>query len=194
MLISTCRKLIAVVLVVMTCTTACSEDKGWSDLHKESVRLFVRHDLDGAMEMEKRAMAVAEKTSPNDPRIIKSLRVLATISRLKGRTEEAIPLYKRAIAISDMQEEDSPDIEISVRDLASAYIGLGRFAEAEPLLKRLILISEKKYGKMHPAVAKELKNLAMLYKSMGRDKDSRDYAERAAAISINVYKGHDKNY
>lgn len=193
MFISTCGKLFVVVLVAVTCMTACSEDKSWSDLHKESVRLFVKHDLDGAMAMEKRAMAMAEKTSPNDPRIIKSLRVLATIARLKGRTEEAIPLYKQAIAISDMQEEDS-DIEISVRDLASAYIGLGRFAEAEPLLKRLILISEKKYGKMHPAVAKELKNLAMLYKSMGRDKDSSDYAARAAAISIDVYKGHEKNY
>ena len=185
MLISNCRKLLAVVFVVITCTTACSEDKSWSDLRKESVRLFVKHDLDGATEMEKRAMTMAEKTSPNDPRLIKSLRALAAISRLKGRTAEAIPLYKRAIAISDMEQEDS-DIEFSVRDLATAYIELGQLADAEPLMKRLILISENKYGKKHPAVAKDLINLAMLYKSMGREKDSRDYALRAAAIPSQI--------
>jgi tetratricopeptide (TPR) repeat protein len=174
------RKLLALFIVAI-CAAGCSKDRDWSDLRKESVRLFVKRDLDGAMEIEKRAMAIAEKSSPNDPRLIKSLRFLATIHRLKGRTAEAVPLYKRAISIADIAQDNS-EIDNSVRDLTTAYVELGLLADAEPLMKRSILISESKHGKKHPSVAKDLINLAMLYKSMGREKDSRDYAARAAAI------------
>jgi tetratricopeptide (TPR) repeat protein len=115
---------------------APAEDKAWGELRREATHLYLNKDLDGAVAMEKRAMALAEQHSPNDPRIAKSLRAISSIYRVTGRGAEAVPLYKRAISILEPQP-DSQDLEYCLRDLASLYEELGQPANAEPLRKRL---------------------------------------------------------
>lgn len=121
---------------------AAAPDKTWAELRREATHLYLQRDLDGAVALEKRALALAERDSPEDPRIAKSLRAIATVYRLTGRAAEAVPLYKRAIAILE-REPDSTDFAICLRDLASTYEELGRPRDAEPLTRRLSALEGK---------------------------------------------------
>ncbi|MBE3117829.1 MAG: tetratricopeptide repeat protein [Planctomycetes bacterium] len=57
-----------------------------------------------------------------------------------------------------------------------------QYAEAEPLFKRSLAIREKALGPDHPAVAKSLENMALLYRATNREKEAKELEDRAARI------------
>jgi tetratricopeptide (TPR) repeat protein len=102
----------------------------WASLRKESSRLFLNRDVAGAIAAENRAMAIAEKSSPYDPRIIKSLQALASMYQLQGKHAEAIPLYQKAIAIHQ-HGPAYPAISTVYKQLGTAYKATGNEHEAQ---------------------------------------------------------------
>jgi tetratricopeptide (TPR) repeat protein len=109
---------------------AQAKSPSWTSLRKESSRLLLNRDFSGAMAAEKQAMAVAEKSSPYDPRIIKSLQAMAGMYRLQGKNAEAIPLYHKVIAL----HQHGPayrEIAAVYMDLGAAYRATGNEPEAQ---------------------------------------------------------------
>jgi tetratricopeptide (TPR) repeat protein len=102
----------------------------WESLRKESSRLFLNRDVAGAMAAEYRAMAIAEKSSPYDPRIIKSLQALGSMYQLQGKHAEAIPLYQKAVAIHQ-HGPAYPAISTVYKQLGAAYKATGNEHEAQ---------------------------------------------------------------
>jgi tetratricopeptide (TPR) repeat protein len=111
-------------------SAAQAQGPSWGALRKESTRLFMNRDFAGAMAAERRAMAIAEKSSPYDPRIIKSLQAMASMYQMQGKHAEAIPLYLKAIAIHQ-HSPDYPAISTVYMDLGAAYKATGNEAEAQ---------------------------------------------------------------
>jgi tetratricopeptide (TPR) repeat protein len=109
---------------------AQAQGQSWNALRKESTRLFMNRDFAGAMAAERQAMTIAEKSSPYDPRIIKSLQAMASMVQLQGKYAEAIPLYQKAIAIHQ-HGPAYPSISTIYKDLGAAYKATGNDAEAQ---------------------------------------------------------------
>jgi tetratricopeptide (TPR) repeat protein len=109
---------------------AHAKDRSWESLRRESTRLFVNRDFAGAMALEKRAMALAQKSSRYDPRIIKSLQSIGTMYQLQGKYTEAIPFYHQAISIHQHRPA-YPAISGVYKDLGAAYKATGNESEAQ---------------------------------------------------------------
>jgi len=109
--------------------------KTWDAWRIESSRLFVARDLEGSINAEKNALAIAEKSFPNDPRIVKSLQAMATANHLLGRENHAIPLYERAIKIAGKSGETALRRRLLL-DVADAYKAVGRDSDAKKALER----------------------------------------------------------
>jgi tetratricopeptide (TPR) repeat protein len=62
------------------------------------------------------------------------------------------------------------------------YQTQGQYAQAEPLYMRALAIDEKALGADHPDVARDLNNLAALYRAMNRDDAAETLEQRAARI------------
>jgi tetratricopeptide (TPR) repeat protein len=118
------------IVLPLHAMAAQAKSPSWTSLRKESSRLFLNRDFAGAMAAEKQAMAIAEKASPYDPRVIKSLQALAGMYRLQGKPAEAIPLYHKVIAI----HQHGPayrEISTVYMDLGAAYRATGNESEAQ---------------------------------------------------------------
>lgn len=66
--------------------------------------------------------------------------------------------------------------------LADVHYQQGRFAEAEPLYKNILRIDEKTLGPIHPGIASDLTNLALLYVSDGKYREAEPLLKRALSI------------
>jgi tetratricopeptide (TPR) repeat protein len=129
------QKLVAGLVFAAVTAVAFAQDAAWTDLRKQSAKLFMSRDMEGALVLEKQALALAEKSSPTDPRIIKSLGAMGTFYSLSGRRALAIPLYERVVALHD-QGVDHPMILATYTDLAAAYRSVGREADAKKIQAR----------------------------------------------------------
>ncbi len=109
---------------------AQARDRSWESLRKEATRLVIHRDFAGAMKAEQQAMAVAQKSSRYDPRIIRSLQAMGGMYQLQGKYTEAIPLYHQAIAIHQHRPA-YPVIAGVYKDLGAAYKATGNEPEAQ---------------------------------------------------------------
>jgi tetratricopeptide (TPR) repeat protein len=116
--------------IALATTAAIAQDQSWNDLRKASSAHYMKRDLDGAIALEKKALAIAEKDSPRDPRILKDLGALGSLYSLQHKYDAAIPVYERAIALNDAGVTD-PRLKIVLNDLAAAYRAVGREADAK---------------------------------------------------------------
>ena len=114
-----------------------SEDLG--ALNQQVVQLYRQGKYTEAIQIAKRALALAEKTfGPDHPRVGTSLNNLAGLLFYgQGRHGEAEPLLERALALREKAlGPDHPDVGSSLNSLAALYQAQGRYGEAEPLFQR----------------------------------------------------------
>jgi tetratricopeptide (TPR) repeat protein len=73
-------------------------------------------------------------------------------------------------------------------DRAAIYLQVhARLGEARPLAERALAIDEAAYGPEHPAVGRDLNNLAQIWQNLGQLEQARPLAERALAITEAAY-------
>jgi tetratricopeptide (TPR) repeat protein len=118
------------IALTAAATAAIAQDRTWNDLRKAATALYMKRDLDGAIALEKKALAIAEKDSPRDPRILKDLGAMGSLYSLQHRYDDAIPVYERAVALNDAGVAD-PRLKSTLNDLAAAYRAVGREADAK---------------------------------------------------------------
>ena len=79
------------------------------------------------------------------------------------------PDYEGKMGFLYLVESDVREV-LDLNKLAELLQDTSRLEEAEPLMRRALAIDEKAYGPDHPAVAKDLNNLARLLTRNARGK------------------------
>lgn len=129
------------------------------------------------------AIDAAERFSPQDPRLGKTLNNLAAVYYVQGDYARAVPLLARAAEeIERVLGPSDPDVAQALKNLAAVHYLRQDYAAAEPLLRRALDIWEAAVGSDHPYVATVLSNLAGLYQAQGRFADAQPLLVRALTI------------
>lgn len=166
---------------------------------------FNLNQFEQAEPLYKRTLAILESTlSPDHPPGVsegdssvdvgndESLRLLIASHmnrlgevyyRLK-KYAQAEPLFERALAIREnARGPDDPDVRVTLSNLALVSAMLGDREKAVALQERsLAILEQSALGQDHPALAGELRTLAALYKSTGRDAEAEKLKQRVARI------------
>lgn len=141
-----------------------------------------------AMELAKRALAVAEKAGPDAPVLAVALNNLGVLLVAQGRLAEAEAPYLRALAITErvLGPNDSA-VGNYLNNLGDLYTDLGRHSDAERYLQRALALTEGGLGPDHPNVSIRLHNLAALYKEQARFAEAESLQKRALAIAQKAF-------
>jgi len=176
---------VAILCACLLAMTANAQQQTLDDLNAEVVRLCQQGQYSPAIEVGKKALAMAEKTlGPDHPDVAISLNNLKGLYREQGQYAQAEPLFKRALAIDEKAlGPDHPDVATGLNNLAGLYCEQGHYAQAEPLFKRALAIREKALGPDHPLVAASLNNLALLYYTQGQYAQAEPLYRRALTIA-----------
>ena len=156
------------LFVIGTDVTASAYDNEWKTLDSEINSFYNQGFDDHAVEAAKQTLQNDEQSlSPDDPKIARSLSLLAMLYKYKGQYAQAEPLFKRALTIDEkVFGEDDASVAIILGNLAELYIHQGQYAQAEPLFKRALAIDEKNFGRDHPDVAADMKNINTLHRKI----------------------------
>jgi tetratricopeptide (TPR) repeat protein len=157
------------------------------------VNLAVVHraqgDTAGALELQKEALAIREKTlGPDHPEVAVSLNSIAALYSVQDDYAAAEPLLTRALTIRE-KALGANDLYTgqSLNNLALLHAAQGRYAEAEPLYKRAAAIFEQQQRSRE--LAKVLENYAALLDETGRIDDAKRMDARAQGLSAEETKG-----
>lgn len=92
-------------------------------------------------------------------------------------------LFKESISILEAQYgADSDKVSPALNNLAEYYRLNENYAGAEPLLRRSFDLNKKTLGESSPKVADSANDLAILYKEMGKEKESREMYAASLAV------------
>ena len=132
------------------------------------------------------ALEEAEKLGPEHPRVAHTLRRLAELYHLQGKSVEAESLCERSLAILEkaLGPED-PSVAGARSFLGRVYEAQGRYAEAAVISERSLAIMEKTRGRTHLTIAPSLRRLAGLYAAQGKYGEAEPLYKRALAIFEN---------
>lgn len=112
-----------------------------------------------------------------------ALNTLATIERADFDQQTAAQDYQKALKLLDRSSKQDQDLISDVSDnYANMLLEEKDFDKAEQLLKQSIDCERERHGKIHPHVAKRLKELAALYKEEGRMTEAESLLVQALAI------------
>lgn len=89
----------------------------------------MKRGFDAAIAVERQALAIAQKASPRDPRILLDLGAMGTYYSLQRKYNEAIQVYERQVALNDAGVTDR-QLTGTLNFLAEAYKAVGRDADA----------------------------------------------------------------
>ena len=139
--------------------------------------------IDSRKEIE-RALAIAEKLSPDTLQVASLQADLGQIDELEWKFKAAEQLYKSAMAIREkLLGPDDWNVAAVAMILGRVYFNEARFADAEVLLTRGLAIFEKVFGPDHENVAACLDMLDTLYVSERRLVDAEKAAKRSVEIT-----------
>lgn len=140
-----------------------------------------------AIELERRALAIKDKISPQGAGTAFSLSVLGFLYTQIGAYGQAEPLYLRSLAICEkVLGPEHPDTATVLSDLAGLYQQTGAYAKAEPLYQRALAIREKVQGPEHSETVESLSSLASLYYATGAYAKAEPLYQRALATREKV--------
>jgi len=157
---------------------------GWKALNDEATDLHRRGNIERAIEVEKKALELAEKLAgPDHLDVALSLNNLAVFYDAAGRYAEAEPLFGRAQAIREkVLGPDHLEVALILYNYGRHYESQKLHAQSEPLFSRALAIREKALGPDHPDVAVMLDEIAYVRHYQGRDADAEPLFKRALAI------------
>ena len=143
-------------------------------------------DITGAIEVQKEALAIREKSlGPDDLEVAATLNSLGGLYALNDDYAAAEPLLVRALAIREQTAgADDRRTAESVNNLALLYAAQGRPADAEPLYQRAITIFEQR--QRPDQLATTLENYAALLADTGRTEQADEMGARARALRADV--------
>lgn len=176
-------KHLGLIILILVLSTACfAEDSQWNSLIKAGENLYDKGAYKESEELLLSAVTEAEKFSPTDKRLIRSLDSLAHTYKAEGKFAQAEPLYKRVIEDDKKASTNHVEIATHLNNFGDLYLVQGRYSEAEPLLERSLVETEKGLGPDHEDVARILSNLASVYLGQRKYTEAEPCFERVINI------------
>lgn len=135
-----------------------------------------------------RAIAIFERSAPDDAELPALLNNLATIYADQQQWDKAEPIHRRALDIRRrLLGNDHPQTVMSINNFGwMLYRGAegkpAKLAEAESLLREALATNEKLLGPDHPDLALNLNNLGLLLIDSGRLAEAEPLVLRGLAI------------
>lgn len=124
----------------------------------------------------------------NHINVMTDLNNLATLLKELGDLAGAEPLYRRALKIGETLGIRDQAVASIMNNLGMIYYTSGKLKQAEPLFEGALDTGRAALGPDHPEVSAWAGNLALLYASMGRHKESLDLFSKTMQIE---YKKRD---
>lgn len=122
--------------------------------------LIERGAFSQAESIYKEAIAILDRTAPEDELAIALRGNLADTYKWQGRLDLAEPLNEELVALARQSwGSDHPQTAMVINNLATLYLRQGRFEEARPLLEEAIDIAQPVLGDTHPEVLAMMGNL-----------------------------------
>jgi tetratricopeptide (TPR) repeat protein len=116
----------------------------WEALVEAGNRAYRDGQYDQAETAFRRAIEVAQRTTPRDWRIVISLTNLGDVVRTRGRSTEAAALYRQALVSAEgLRSADHPDLLDPLKTLAWFYHEQRRYSEAEAIFTRILRIEAR---------------------------------------------------
>lgn len=153
-------------------------------LDHQSVLLYSQGEYSQALDMEKKALALAEKSSgPQSPMIADYLEGVGMAYRELGDYTNAEISLKKALQVDEMvRGPDYFETALALQELGLLYLYTGRYNEAEPLLQQALGIVKNTSGPNSPAMGRILSTLGTYYQEIGNYPRAEDCDKQALEI------------
>lgn len=172
--------------LVLGSSPVFAQDAAWDGLINAGRAALQQDNFSEAERHFEQALETAEKFSPNDPRLGRSLNNLAAVYYKQQAYDRAEPLMRRSLTVlEELLGPSNADVAQTKKNLAAIYYLQGNYADAEPLLKQSLSTLEELHGPNHAFVATVLNNLAALYQAQDRYAD----AEPLLSRSLRIWEG-----
>lgn len=152
-----------------------------SDMIRSATLYYAEGNYARAQQLFKQAIAVYERSDPNNPKLDVPLQGLASSYMRQDNFSEAEPLFKRALAL--VERSTGPNSEATAQameHLAWMYLRAQKSSAAKPLLRRATVIAEKdKNAKLQLSL---LISQAELTRQEGKFAESEALCNRALSI------------
>lgn len=139
-----------------------------------------------------KGLAVEQQITPPDKALLFRSRTGVAYALLDSNPKAA------AAILSDLLKEPVYDITEEARsdvlyDLATAYINMGEYAKAEPYVRMTLAYSQKIRPAIHPDIAKELIDLAIIEREQKKYSAAEQDFRKALTIDVALYRnGHEE--
>lgn len=162
-------------------------DVGASLMQAAAMAIF-RADLDRAIDLTRRGVAVLERSSASQQTLAAALSTLgATLSR-RGEYEEAERHLRRAIAINRNLGAEQPQLANSIMSLAYVLDELpGRASEVEALYREGMEMRRRTLGADHPLYAYALGDLSIFLQGQGRNNEALQLAQQHVDLVTQIF-------
>ncbi len=180
-------------LLLFAAPSAVGGEAEWKLLHDQAGRHLERGSLEQAELFAREALKEAESTLGPEHRATEhSLSTLSMALRLRGKSEEALPVVQRLVALRTRQYgAGDASTAIALHNQAEILIAQNRFAEAGRLQGRALAVFEKTYGTKHVNTGAALHNMGAILLKQEKYRDAEQYLRRALAAKEQALKpGH----
>ena len=158
-------------------------------LYEQSGAHLQRGDLAQAELFAREALREADASLGQSRSTELSLLRAAHVLRLRGKSEEALPLAERAVKLSTrLHGAGSPNTGIALQGQAELQSSLKRYGAAEALHQKALAIFLKSYGEKHFVTAVSLHNVGAMLYAQDKNREAEKYLRRALAVKEQVLK------
>lgn len=177
---------VACFLLMLALLSACAKDPAqqWEEKSKKAVALFNQKKYEEAIQLNKEALAVAEKNfGQDDPKTASSIYNIAGIYYMQGDVAKAEPLFLRALEIKRRTLGDKhPEIAKLLNTIAGLYFKQKRLFDSEKTYREAINMMVALVGDKNPSLAPLYSNLGTIYSIYGKYDEAAALFSRAAGI------------
>jgi tetratricopeptide (TPR) repeat protein len=144
------RAILGLPLYLLLVSLTWAEDSRWGELIQAGDAALEAKQFKQAEDYYKQALLEATSGSPQDSRLIDSLRRLSQLYVIQGRTLEREPLALRLLEFEEERYGRS-DLQLvpQLLDVGFIYLQLQRSSDADPFVRRALEIREAALGPLH---------------------------------------------
>ncbi|MGR6087346.1 MAG: CHAT domain-containing protein [Arcticibacter sp.] len=164
-------KTIKTILIFLAiCTTAQAQNGNFEELKKQFQTEIGEKDYLKALATIENIVKIAkEKFGENDTVYAFFVSKNASLYRLMGKPNKALPLYEEALEVYKIAFKDHhPDVAILMNNLAGVYSDLGQQEKARMLYEKALYLNKIIGGDVNINVAINHNNLANIYSELGQ--------------------------
>jgi tetratricopeptide (TPR) repeat protein len=179
------RYLLAAALATCTlhvrASAAAEPGSPWEAEFSSGSHFLQISEFAGAEQHFKTALQMVSATTPDDPRLVKTLTGLVTALRAQRKYAEAEPLLERRMG-ARRQPANPLDVAKDLRELGQVTIAQKKFLSAQKYFQSEAEMLQRRFGIEYPALATAWLNAASAAHSVDKASEAQDLAVKAAAI------------